>query len=117
MRRPKPQVIVRAGSAPEAAKGSRGSRWSRSNTPTLIGLDVQQRPDTRSALDLERETGWGDPENDWGGEAKTLLALKRRPVVLREGRDEALVEEYRRQAQTLLDSGLFGPSAARRPAL
>jgi hypothetical protein len=82
----------------------------------LIGLDVRERQDTRSALDAGAETGWGDLENDWEVETKTLLALKRRPVVVREDADDALVEEYRRQAQALLDSGLFGARPARRPA-
>lgn len=108
VRRPKQQVVVRAGSAPQSV------RWSRSDTPTLIGLDVRQ--DTRSVLDRGGETGWGDLENDWEGETKTLLALKRRPVVLREGTDDALVEEYRRQAQAILDSGVFGARPVRRPA-
>ena len=104
VRRPKQQVVVRAGSAP-----SKSTRWSKSATPTLIGLDVREQKASLPDLDAGGDTGWGDLENDWEGETKTLLALKRRPGVLREGADEALVEEYRRQAQAILDSGLFGP--------
>jgi len=75
----------------------------------LIGLDVRERQDTLPELASDTDTGWRDVENDWGVEARTLVAIKRRPVVLREGRDDALADEYRRQAQAILDSGLFGP--------
>ena len=108
VRRPQQQVVVRAGSRLEALE-SRQTCRSRSDTPTLIGLDVRERQDTLPDADTDTDTGWRDVENDWGGEQKTLVAMKRRPVVLREGRDDALADEYRRQAQAILDSGLFGP--------
>jgi len=77
--------------------------------PTLIGLDVRERQDTVPDVEADLgDTGWGDVENDWGAESRTLVAMKRRPEVLREGRDEALAEAYRREAQAILDSGLFG---------
>jgi len=101
-------VVVRAGSVAEALP-SRRAAWSRSDTPTLIGLDVRERQDTLPELASDADTGWCDVENDWGAEARTLVALKRRPAVLREGWDDALADEYRRQAQAILDSGLFGP--------
>ena len=111
--RPKPQVVVRAGASPERSQSpgskTRGAGWSRSDTPTLIGLDVQQREASPPNIDAGGETGWGDLENDWECETKTLLALKRRPAVIREGTEDALVEAYRRQAQAILDSGRFGP--------
>ena len=100
--------MVRAGSAAEEPPNRRRA-WSRSDTPTLIGLDVRERQDTLPELTSEEDTGWRDVENDWGAEARTLVAIKRRPVVLREGRDDALADEYRRQAQEILDSGRFGP--------
>ena len=108
VRPPQQQVVVRAGALPEAAS-SRRTAWSRSDTPTLIGLDVRERQDTLPEVAADADTGWGDVENDWGGESRTLVAIKRRPVVLREGRDDALADEYRRQAQAILDSGRFGP--------
>jgi len=75
----------------------------------LIGLDVREQKASLPDLDARGDTGWGDLENDWEGETKTLLALKRRPAVIREGTEDALVEAYRRQAQAILDSGRFGP--------
>ena len=108
VRPPQQQVVVRAGSLPETPRNQR-TAWCRSDTPTLIGLDVRERQETLPDVDPESDTGWGDVQNDWGGDARTLIALKRRPEVLREGSDDALVEEYRRQAQAILDSGRFGP--------
>lgn len=111
VRRPQQQVVVRAASLTDELQ-SRRTTWSRSDTPTLIGLDVRERQDTLPELEADIDTGWGDVENDWGRDARTLVAMKRRPVVLREGRDDALADEYRRQAQAILDSGLFGPPSA-----
>ncbi len=111
MRRPRQQIVVRAASLPGELR-SPPSSGSRSDTPTLIGLDVRERQDTLPELRADADTGWSDVENDWGGEGRTLVAMKRRPVVLREGRDDALADEYRRQAQALLDAGLFGPRRA-----
>lgn len=108
VRPPQQQVVVRAASLPEAAPNRRAS-CSRSDTPTLIGLDVRERQDTLPDAEAEADTGWRDVENDWGVASQTLVAMKRRPVVLREGRDDALADEYRRQAQAILDSGLFAP--------
>lgn len=111
VRRPRQQIVVRAASLPDEPQARRAT-WSRSDTPTLIGLDVRERQDTLPELEVDADTGWRDVENDWGGEARTLVAMKRRPVVLREGSDDALADEYRRQAQAILDSGLFGPPRA-----
>jgi len=108
VRRPRQQIVVRAASLPDEPVSRRAS-WARSDTPTLIGLDVRERQETLPEPDADTDTGWRDVENDWGAEARTLVAIKRRPVVLREGTDDALAEEYRRQAQAILDSGLFGP--------
>lgn len=108
VRPPQQQVVVRAGSLPETLRNP-GTTWSRSDTPTLIGLDVRERQETLPDLDSVSENGWGDVQNDWGGDARTLVALKRRPEVLREGSDDALADAYRREAQAILDSGRFGP--------
>lgn len=108
VRGPQQQVVVRAGAIAEDAPHRRRA-WSRSDTPTLIGLDVRERQDTLPELTSDEDTGWRDVENDWGTEARTLVALKRRPAVLREGRDDALADEYRRRAQEILDSGHFRP--------
>src|SRR5690606_24151948 len=101
VRRPQ-QVVVRAGSADPVRLAPHG-RLSRSDTPTLIGLDVRERQDTLPEAELEEEPGWEPQENDWLWEDKTLLAIKRRPVVLREG-DGELVERYRREAERILAS-------------
>jgi hypothetical protein len=77
----------------------------------LIGLDVRERQDTlpdalpglQSALEIE---------DDWLDDAKTTLALKRRPLVIREGIDQAMVEQYRQEAERILASGVFETKAA-----
>lgn len=112
VRRPRQQIVVRAASLPDEPPARRAPE-PRSEMPTLIGLDVRERQDTLPEVDAGTDTGWGDVEHDWGPETRTLVAMKRRPVVLREGVDDALADEYRREAQALLDSGLFGPPSAR----
>ena len=107
VQKPRQQVIVRAGAGPARFAGVHVAA-SRSDTPTLIGLDVRERQDTLPDAELVDEpAGWVSIANDWEDEQKTLLAIKRRPVVLREGRDDALVEQYRREAERILASGIF----------
>ena len=105
MRQRPQQVVVRAGASHPVSCVH--PRLSRSDTPTLIGLDVRERQDTLPEADLEEPPGWEYQENDWLREEKTLLAIKRRPAVLREDIDDDLVEGYRREAERILASGLF----------
>lgn len=107
VREPRQQVVVRAGSAPITFARSHVA-LTRSDTPTLIGLDVRERQDTLPDAELDDESpGWVSISNDWDDDQKTLLALKRRPIVLREGRDDALVEHYRCEVERILASGIF----------
>lgn len=107
VREPRQQVVVRAGAGPARFAAAHVAA-SRSDTPTLIGLDVRERQDTLPDADLADEpAGWVSIANDWEDDQKTLLAIKRRPVVLREGRDDVLVEQYRREAELILASGIF----------
>lgn len=99
VRRRQQQVVVRAGSA-SSEPGERVSCWTRSSTPTLIGLDVRERQDTLPEQEV--------PQADLSVRPESCPGSKQRPVVLREGIDDALAEYYRQEAQRILDSGVFG---------
>jgi hypothetical protein len=103
-RRPQ-QVVVRAGDASNDKAPE--LNLERSDTPTLLGLDVRERQDTLPDEDGTAAVLGQVPEQDWSDDARTLVALKKRPVVIREGRDDMLVEQYRAEARRILESGIF----------
>ncbi len=106
VREPRQQVVVRAGLAPPELAAAR-SALARSDTPTLLGLDVRERQETLPETDDLVEPGWQCPESDWADEGKTLVALRRRPLVIRESEQDE-VAQYRAEARRILESGVFG---------